>query len=64
MIKHSMKGFPDEPQVWQDSLEALLLNAVDEIERARLQPKIGLWAQQQHLRPHPLQPEDGGDKRL
>jgi len=41
MIKHSMKGFPDNTQLWQDSLENLLLNAVDEIERARLNPKIG-----------------------
>lgn len=36
-----MKGFPDNTQLWQDSLENLLLNAVDEIERARLNPKIG-----------------------
>lgn len=41
MIKHSMKGFPETAQLWQDSLENLLLNAVDEIERARLNPKIG-----------------------
>ena len=40
MIKHSLKGFPDEKS-WSDSLENLLLNAVDEIERARLNPKIG-----------------------
>ena len=73
MIKHSMKGFPDEPQTWQDSLEALLLNAVDEIERARLQPKIGYGPNshmahrahekrvvRQYLRPHPVQLEHGG----
>lgn len=41
MIKHSMNGFPETAQLWQDSLENLLLNAVDEIERARLNPKIG-----------------------
>ena len=41
MIKHAMQGFPENSQLWQDSLENLMLNAVDEIERARLNPKIG-----------------------
>ncbi|CAK9097016.1 unnamed protein product [Durusdinium trenchii] len=39
MIKHSMD--PENTQAWHDSLESLMLNAVDEIERARLNPKIG-----------------------
>eukprot|EP00439_Symbiodinium_sp_Y106_P073460 s129_g13.t2 len=41
MIKHSMRDFPDNEKAWTDSLENLLLNAVDEVERARLNPKIG-----------------------
>lgn len=32
---------PENTQAWHDSLESLMLNAVDEIERARLNPKIG-----------------------
>jgi len=41
MIKHSMNDFPDNEKAWTSSLENLLLNAVDEVERARLNPKIG-----------------------
>jgi len=41
MIKHSLRDFPENEKAWTDSLENLLLNAVDEVERARLNPKIG-----------------------